>query len=357
MRGHVDAEQLAAFREGQVPARKAARITAHLSSCPRCAEVDAQLAAVTTILARTPPPPMPPSLVARLDAALAAEIARSPADAATPDAAAASPPATAPEPGGDSLAGAASPASTAFPADAASSAGSAPPAGTASPAGTPAPGERAGHRAEGAGSAGSRTGRDTAGRRARPSRSPWRLTPRLAAAAAAVVLVAGGGYAIARLALAPNSSGQSSSGSSASRGVPGVPSPAARPPAAAPGALVGGGLPLVASGTVYQRGQLPSQVSAVLKRYPAPEGSPGRSRVASPLAPASGFPHLSACVRHVMGGQQPRLVDIAHYGTRPAAVIVVPVPGSAALRVWVVGPGCSGQGGDVIARLSMPAPA
>jgi hypothetical protein len=293
---------------------------------------------------------MPPSLVARLDAALAAEIARSPTAAAAPDAAAASPLATAPEAGAGPLAGAASPASTAFPADAASPAGSAPPAGTASPAGTPAPGERAGHRAEGA-------GRDAAGRRARPSRSPWRLTPRLAAAAAAVVLVAGGGYAIARVALAPNSSGQSSSGSSASRGVPGVPSPAARPPAAAPGALVGGGLPLVASGTVYQRGQLPSQVSAVLKRYPASEGSPGRSRVASPLAPASGFPHLSACVRHVTGAQQPRLVDIAHYGTRPAAVIVVPAPGSAALRVWVVGPGCSGQGGDIIARFSMPAPA
>jgi len=75
------------------------------------------------------------------------------------------------------------------------------------------------------------------------------------------------------------------------------------------------------------------------------------------VAPSSGFPHLSACVDHVTGGQRPRLVDIAHYGTRPAAVIVVPVPGTATLRVWVVGPGCSGQGGDVIARLSMPAPA
>ena len=323
MRGHVDAEQLAAFREGLVPARKAARIAAHLSSCQRCAEVDAQLTAVTTILARVPAPPMPGSLAARLDAALAAEIARTPAAAAAPDAAA------------DSPAGAAAPA------------GADSPGGAASPAGVPAPGERARHRA----------GSGAGGRRARPSRSRWRLTPRLAAVAAAVVLVAGGGYAIARVALAPSSSGQSSSGSSASRSVAGEPSPAARPPAAAPGALVRGGLPLVTSGTVYQAGTLPTQVSAVLKRYPAPQGSPGRSKVASPVAAPSGFPHLYACVRYVTGGRQPRLVDIAHYGTRPAAVIVVPAPGTSALRVWVVGPGCSGRGGDVIARASMPAPA
>jgi hypothetical protein len=189
-----------------------------------------------------------------------------------------------------------------------------------------------------------------------PSRSPWRLTPRLAAAAAAVVLVAGGGYAIARVALAGNSSEQTSSaGSSASRSAPNG-SAAARAPEAAPGAAIRGGLPLVASGTNYQPGQLPTQVGAVLKRYPAPEGSPGRPTVASPVSPESAFPQLSACVSHLAGGQRPRLVDIARYGTRPAAVIVVPVPGTATLRVWVVGPGCTGQGGDVIARFSMPAP-
>ena len=189
-----------------------------------------------------------------------------------------------------------------------------------------------------------------------PSRSPWRLTPRLAAAAAAVVLVAGGGYAIARVALAGNSSEQTSSaGSSASRSAPNG-SAAARAPEAAPGAAIRGGLPLVASGTNYQPGQLPTQVGAVLKRYPASQGSPGRPTVASPVSPESAFPQLSACVSHFAGGQRPRLVDIARYGTRPAAVIVVPVPGTATLRVWVVGPGCTGQGGDVIARFSMPAP-
>jgi hypothetical protein len=338
VRGHADAQQLAAFREGLLPARKAAKIAAHLSSCPRCAEVDAQLAAVTTILARTPAPPMPASLAARLDAALAAEIARAPMAASPSDAAAASP------------AGAAPPADAASRPAAASPPGADSPVGAASPAGAPAPGERAGHRA------GPASGRDAAGRRARPSRSPWRLTPRLAAAAAAVVLVAGGGYAIARVALAGNSSEQTSSaGSSASRSAPSG-SAAARAPEAAPGAAIRGGLPLVASGTSYQPGQLPAQVGAVLKRYPAPEGSPGRPTVASPVSPQSAFPQLNACVSHLAGGQRPRLVDIARYGTRPAAVIVVPVPSTTTLRVWVVGPGCTGRGGDVIAQSSMPAP-
>src|SRR6266550_5698152 len=75
MRGHPDSETIAAFREVLLPARKAARIAAHLAECPRCAEVDAQFAAVTVALARTPTPPMPASLAARLDAALAAEAA------------------------------------------------------------------------------------------------------------------------------------------------------------------------------------------------------------------------------------------------------------------------------------------
>jgi Putative zinc-finger len=338
VRGHADAQQLAAFREGLLPARKAAKVAAHLSSCPRCAEVDAQLAAVTTILARTPAPPMPASLAARLDAALAAEIARSPVAASPPDAAAASPTGAAPP-----ADAAARPSATAPP-------GADSPVGAASPAGAPAPGERAGHRT------GPASGRDAAGRGARPPRSPWRLTPRLAAAAAAVVLVAGGGYAIARVALAGNSSEQSSSASSsASRSAPSG-SAVARAPEAAPGAAIRGGLPLVASGTSYQAGQLPAQVGAVLKRYPAPEGSPGRPTVASPVSPQSAFPQLNACVSHLAGGQRPRLVDIARYGTRPAAVIVVPVPGTATLRIWVVGPGCTGQGGDVIARSSLPAP-
>ena len=37
MRGHPDDETIAAFREDLLPARRAARIAAHLAECPRCA--------------------------------------------------------------------------------------------------------------------------------------------------------------------------------------------------------------------------------------------------------------------------------------------------------------------------------
>jgi hypothetical protein len=113
---------------------------------------------------------------------------------------------------------------------------------------------------------------------------------------------------------------------------------------------------VITSGTIYRPGQLPAQVSAVLKRHPVPGQTHAPNPVSSPSGPPAAFPHLGACVSQLAGGRQPRLVDIAKYGNRPAAVIVVPVAGTATVRVWVVGPGCSGQGGDVIARFSMPVP-
>jgi hypothetical protein len=94
-------------------------------------------------------------------------------------------------------------------------------------------------------------------------------------------------------------------------------------------------------------------VAAVLKRYPAPGHV---SAAPSAGAGTAAFPHLAECVSHIAGGQHPRLVDIARYGSRPAAVIVVPVPGTTTVHVSVVGPGCSGQGGDIIHQFSMPAP-
>jgi hypothetical protein len=315
VRGHVDGQRLAEFREDLLPARKAARIAVHLRECPRCAEADEQLAEVTAILASTPAPPMPASLAERLDAALATEIARSA--------------------GAASLAGAAA-------AD-----GAASPAGAASPGGSPVPGEGTGQRE------GAAAGRGRAGHRAGSSRAPWRIPLRLATAAAAVVILAGGGYAIARV-LSPGTTGESASTASGStpRSALSGPSASARPheaAPAAPGAAVTGGLPLIASGTHYRAGQLPAQVGAVLKRFPSPPRSLGSAET------ARSFPHLAACVSHLAGGQRPQLVDIASYGGRPAAVVVAPIPGTATVRVWVVGPGCSAQGGDVIAQFSMPA--
>lgn len=83
MRGHVEAESLALYAEGQLGRRQTARVRAHLSGCPECAGTVAALADVTTQLSRVPAPPMPSAVMARLDAALSAEAA-APAPAPRP---------------------------------------------------------------------------------------------------------------------------------------------------------------------------------------------------------------------------------------------------------------------------------
>jgi hypothetical protein len=335
MRDHPDGETIAAFREDQLPGRKAARIAAHLAECPRCAEVDAQLAAVTAALARTPAPPIPASLAARLDAALAAEIAARSAAGAS--------------------AGHADSAEHAAPTGSAERAA---PAGHPAPAGhTGSPAARA-HRGPGTGPGHTGPGHSGPGpggpgRRGRP-RAGSRLSLRIAAVAAAVVVLAGGGYAVARVVAGGQETSSSGSSSAASGSAASPSSGAALAPEAVPRAP-SAGLPLVHSGTTYRAGQLPAQVAAVLKRYPA-QGHPGAAPPVAAGTRSAAFPHLDECVSHVAGGQRPRLVDIARYGTQPAAVIVVPVPGTTTVRVSVVGPGCSVQGGDIIHQFSMPAP-
>src|SRR5215470_6863482 len=324
MRGHPGSETIAEFRDDLLPARKAARIAAHLAECPRCAEIDAQLAAVTAALARTPTPPMPASLTARLDAVLAAEAAAR------------------------SAVGGAAPAG---PADRTAPDHTTPPAGgTAPPAAHPhrGPGTGPGHTGPGH----SGPGRRGPGRSAGRPRAGSRLSLRIATVAAAVVVLAGGGYAIARVVSTGGQELSTSSSGAAASGNASRPSGSALAPEAGP-RVPTEGLPLVASGTTYRAGQLPDQVAAVLKRSPA-QGHASGSPPAAAGAGAAAFPHLVECVRHVAGGQRPRLVDVARYGSQPAAVIVVPVPGTATLRVSVVGPGCSGQGGDIIAQVTMP---
>src|SRR2546430_452482 len=106
-------------------------------------------------------------------------------------------------------------------------------------------------------------------RRPGPPRAGSRLSLRIAAVTAAVVVLAGGGYAISRVVAGgqeTSSAGFSgaASGSAASRSAG-----SALAPEAVPRAAPTEGLPLVASGTTYRAGQLPAQVTAVLKRHPA----------------------------------------------------------------------------------------
>ena len=87
MRGHVDAESLALYAEGELSRGRTARVQAHLSGCPDCAATLAALAEVTTQLSHVPAPSMPSAVAARLDAALGAEPAHranAPSPAPTP---------------------------------------------------------------------------------------------------------------------------------------------------------------------------------------------------------------------------------------------------------------------------------
>jgi Putative zinc-finger len=87
MRGHVDAEVLALYAEGQLSRRRTVRVRAHLSGCPECGATLAALAEVSAQLSHVPAPAMPAPVAARLDAALSAESAgraAAPAPAAPP---------------------------------------------------------------------------------------------------------------------------------------------------------------------------------------------------------------------------------------------------------------------------------
>jgi hypothetical protein len=326
MSGHVDAEALALCREGLLGRREAARIKDHVSSCPRCAEVDAALGGLPALLALTSVPPMPPDLAARIDAALAAE-----ATARTA--------ATSPSPA----------AQAALRADAAGQAGT--------PGLATAPGQ------VGASGPGGRTDpRGPGGRtdRSRPAgRNPWRglARPRkLLALSVATVIAAGGGFLISRMQSLSGSSPTSSAAAPATAGHPAA-------GAAQPNSAASVSLPVIASGTDYQAAHLAGQVAAVLGHHPfATQGAGGSApadgasgsaalgkqpRAAAPAA-------LAACVARISAGQLPRLVDEARYNGRVATIIVLPGSVGHPAQVWVVGPACSASRSDVIAHTLLP---
>ncbi len=73
---HLDTDVLAEFRAGLITGRRRRAIAAHLAGCARCTAADGQLAELSALLAAIPAPVMPDSVAQRLDAALAAEVAR-----------------------------------------------------------------------------------------------------------------------------------------------------------------------------------------------------------------------------------------------------------------------------------------
>jgi hypothetical protein len=330
MIGHPDADALAACREGLLGRRRSARIRAHLGRCSRCASLDHELAAVTTLLASAPEPRIPDELAARLDTVLAAESAarargESPVVNGIPTAE-------------DTPA-----AADGIPATAGARVG--PADGQAGPVdGQAAPGDKTGPR----------PGRP---RSARPPR-PWRITALRAASATAVLLViAAGGYGLSRLLQTGNSGGASSTAggpASAPRVHNGVAAPegsggSGTGPSRAGMRIPSGAVRVVYSGTDYQPGQLVAQAEAVLARHPAKPG--GHESAASSGASIA----LTGCLRLFAGGAPATLVDEARYGGQPATVIIqAPAVGRPG-HVWVIAPRCSAADRQRVAAAVLPA--
>ena len=311
MTGHVSAQSLARYAEGLLRRGRAARIRAHLATCPQCAAEQARLTEVAVVLRDVPAAPLPPAVAARLDAALIAESARRAAQ-----------PAGAPQGNG-----------------------------AAQPAGAPGP--------AGAG----RSGDAGPGRDRRPAgpagRWRWLQAPaavRGLAAAAAVVVLGGVGYGIAQ-AVSPTSSGLGTSSSSGRE---------AKPALGVPGAgtsgtyglhqnsAVGGsaaGITVTRTGTHYRPGTLGQQAAAVLADHPpAAQGhSPGP---AGPLARQGGGAALQGCVQRIAAGRQVQLVDEGSYLGRRALIIVVQDHPS---KVYVTSPGCTAAQPGVRAQAPLAA--
>jgi len=325
--GHVDSETLAAFREELLPRRKARQVAAHLAHCAQCAGLDAQLADLPGLLARTSAPPMPDALTARIEAALAAEAAARSMPA--PAGAAAETAGTAAEAPGGADAGAAAPTQ---------------------------PGNAAG-------------GRRRRARGARPAPAPdrSRLALRIAAAAAAVVVVGGGGYGVTRL-LSGGGAGPASTASGGSVRAPeaGRAAPSQReagtPEHGAASAGSSGSkarsalespsasAPMLSSGINYRTDQLKTQVQATLARVRGKAPSP------IPSSPMNGTSVLTSCLKRVAGNQRPLLVDTARYNGSPATIIVLTTTSAKTLRVVVVGPRCSATQTGLITSTVIPAP-
>jgi hypothetical protein len=330
MRPHVGAKTLARYRQGDLTVRRNARIDAHLAGCARCRARSEDLAGVTTLLASVHPPPIPPHLTARIQAALATEAAM---QAARPGEKAG------PEPArpGEKAAAAAAPTGTG--------------PGRTGPAANGHPPQREMPRH---------------GRRPRLPRLGPPVALRALAAAAAVVLLAGGVYELTQLGASSSSS--SSAGSSAAG--PEVPAPASQSHGAPAAGLAlpyqhAGGtarITAVMSGTDYAPANLRGQVAAQLARHGqssavAGPNAAGPEHTRSPAAVSGGqaatfggipVPALAGCVNRIAAGGRVLLVDVARYQGEQATIIVTQPAAGGPEQIWVVGPGCSASRSDLL---------
>jgi hypothetical protein len=325
MTRHIGERALARFRQGDLSARRSARIRAHLAGCARCTDLNDDLTAVTTLLAHVQTPPIPEYLSARIQTALAAESARRAALTTVAGNAAAQ------------TAGAATP---------------------------DAPTSR--HVARSPLHEGPAHGR----RQPRAFRLSSPVALRAMAAAAVVVVVGGGFYEVATHVggSAASHSGPEfgSSGSAAtSPPVAGVNTPAG--PVAAPQLHYEyggrqGSVTAVESGTNYGPATLSSQVSQELRGNPAKAtGRAGNSEHSiGTFGSGATFggilvSRLQGCVSRLATHQQVLLVDVARYQGTLATVIVTRASPGGPEQVWVVGSGCSSARSDVFTHVTLAA--
>ncbi len=323
MTGHIDAETLARFRQGDLGPRRNHRIHAHLAGCARCSDLNEDLAGVTTLLAAAEPPPIPEHLAARIQTALATEAARRVTLTA-----------------GAAAGGIGTEAGRT----------AAPPAPEQPQDGRPArPG--GGHR------------------RPRLPRLSSPVALRTVAAAAAAVVITGGAYELAHHV------GGSSSPSAAS----GTGSPKKAPANGVGSSGLAAGVPTsgpplryrhdghqdsitpVTTSTNFVPTELGSQVSRELARsqtfrtagpnvvHSSASGSASQSGTLGNISVSS----LQDCVNRLAAGHQVLLVDVAHYRGALATVIVTRTSPVSPEQVWVVGAGCSAARSDVLTRVTL----
>jgi hypothetical protein len=323
---HPDPETLATLRAGLAGGLRGRRITAHVARCARCAATSDDLAAVSSLLAATPTPPLPESFEQRISAALAAERAH----------VASSTEGTAADPAALGLGRA-----------------GADPGIAGEHARARVPVERP---------------------KAAPSRRrgpALRFRPAMAFVPLVLFVLAGFGYLLSTIGGQSNSSSNAEGFSAASS--------SASAPAAGPQAAAGRTATFVvtASGLNYLPSTLSSQVRVELAAQDS--SSSGQQAIAPSASAATSLPHtfaggasgtseasgeaaatlpsglaapslaLSGCVLRVTGGVQPSLVDKATYEGRPAYVIAV------SARAWVVERGCTASHPSIITTVALTA--
>ena len=318
---HPGTEELADFQAGVTDAARGDQLAAHIAECPECASVIVRLSQVSAMLASIPPPATPDGIEDRIMGALAAEAARR--DSAHVDSVA--------------LAASASTA-TGSPSPSPSSTVASPirPSASTPPSGSPA---SASPVLLSVGALSPAAARRRASRR-RAMTAPLGV---LVAAAACLMLafvgyrLSGTGHPVTSSAAGRSTSSPRSAGNAPVSGAPGARRQTVHPgigTSMGPASFV-----VLVSATNFQRATLQAQVSQQM----AAEQRTGP--VASRTHPSA---QLIGCVKSLLGGARPALVEEASYQSLPVYVIAIPY------HVWVVARDATAADPEVLTSVALP---